>query len=646
MTNLFMYILPLSLKACVVIPLIMAVRFLIRKQPKIYSYALWSVVFMGLVFNIEIRLDKINPFFTPVQQVQSRVSSQYTELLNDYVGETEIYHNNTLQYYEAVEKGIVPTVTDDGRGSYVVTAPGGCTPPATVQTGIMPKLAIIWAVGILVITFYLLKNLLNFNAGVIFTHRLKDNIYFADGVTSPFVYGIIRPKICIPSAMADMPLEQIIAHEQVHIKRKDYIIKPLCLLICLVHWFNPLVWLAFRLMCRDMEMACDEAVINRTGGRKEYSLRLLECAAPNHSSPVAAVLFGESNAESRIKNVLAYRKPAKIISLLLCAVVAICCTACMVSEKAEEAISTVPKTFYEKLAELNSTEDVEYKNREVAEGITQKTLETAGIEAPTTLPDKYTSLPYYVSKGYKYEKDGKTTYSYAYISHKGNGNRIYAHICDDIGGSHLGFDLSEGEKFISFAGGLEVLNNEFSVISYISEDANGDILLNIRKMTYFTVKEEADIIRHKLDKNNYFRVRGLRFLNENVAFMGQTDTGFIKEDSPKSSYTSHETPQANISIDGGKTWQKLDFSQLALPEYFTGYRSCCMTLTEEKIEFRYFVNWQQGVDPWYTGAEPYSIISYDGGLTWAGYSKKHDTENGGFVFTQLTDPIPVSIIEE
>lgn len=640
MDKIFLHFLPLSVKACVIIPLIIAVRFIIRKQPKIYSYRLWAVVFVSLVFNFEIN----TATFSPAHKINRNITQQYNSLLDDYVEETEIHHSNTMQYYEAVEKGIVPEIADDGKSAYVVTAQGSYTPPATVKSSIIPKLAILWAAGILAIAFYLLKNLLNFNAKLIYIQKISDEIYAAEGVSSPFVYGILKPKIIVPAEMADTLPQQIVLHEKIHIKRKDYLIKPAALAIAVVHWFNPFVWLAFRLMCRDMEMSCDEAVINRCGNKKDYSLQLLECAVEK-ASP-ATVMFGENNAESRIKNILAYRKPAKMISLLLCAVVAICTTACMVSEKAEEIIQDIPKTFYEQLADVNSTENVKYKDRVVADWVRKADLEEYGIEAPDTLPDTFYGLPYEFCKGYKYQKDGKTTFSYAYLPDYREANSICVHNCNDTTSTHLGIFLPPNETFVSLVSGLEVLDDRFSTVSYLTQDRNGDVWLNIRKLYFFNPVSEADTIRHKLDKENYVKIRSLRFLNENVAFMSQTEKGFIKEGSEKSSYTMFETPQANISIDGGVTWHKLDFSQLALPQYFTGYRSCCMTLTGDRVEIRFFTDEIYDADVAFTSFanETYYIISEDGGLTWTGWVRVWG-EDGKPTLQKITDTVPVTVIE-
>ena len=629
MTDLFMYVISLSIKGCVVIPLIILVRFLIRKQPKIYSYALWFMVFAGLVFNIKITFDK-GSFYSPVSDLHQRADSRYAELMDDYVGDVDVHYSHKMEYYQALERGIQPVYDWSDGFRYVVTAKDTISSPPTFENTTMPKLANIWVAGILVALFVLLKNLVSFHARLQFARKAESNIYFADNITSPFVYGVLKPRIYIPSAMADMPLDSIIRHEQTHIRRGDHIVKPLALAVAVLHWFNPLVWLAFRLMCRDMEMSCDEAVIKNSTDKKEYSLRLLSCAVEKHTSPARAVLFGETDAESRIKNVLSYRKPAKIVSLLLIAVVAISATACVVEEKVTEKIpSKIPPTFYEQLAKLNSTEDVQYKERNLAENIRKDSFKRDGYIPPENVPEYYQQgLAYNISKGYYSDEQ----FSFSYVD---GADRKNMHVCIFDGTTTLSkkIPVSDNETLIGYAGGYEPLNEKIAFFSYLTKDADSNVWLNIQKIDTTQTEWHYEIARHQLDKDNYFIIRGLRFLNENVGFMGQTDNVY------------HNEPQANITVDGGKTWYKLDFSLLAVPDYFFRYKSCCMTMIGQRIEIRYFVGiTEKAIEDDMVGSydEKYCIVSEDGGLTWTGYARKRSGEGG---YIKLTDTIPVQIIE-
>ena len=656
MTDLFMYVVSLSVKACVVIPLMVLVRFLIRKQPKIYSYALWAVVFAGLVLNINITFDR-GSVYSPVSDLHRRADSRYAGLMDDYVGAVDIHYHHKMEYYQALEQGIQPVYDWTTGFSYVVTAKDVIAPPPTVETSVMPKLAGIWAVGVLAALFITLKNLVSFHAKLQFARKAENNIYFADNITSPFVYGIVKPKIYIPSAMADMPLASVIRHEQIHIHRGDHIVKPLCLAAAVLHWFNPLVWLAFRLMCRDMEMSCDEAVIKNTADRKEYSLQLLNCAVEKHTGPARAVLFGESDVETRIKNILSYKQPAKIISVLLVCVVAIMTTACVVEEKVTEKIpGNFPPTFYEQLAELNSTEDVQYKERELIEGyqLAKNTdiLPADQMLATTVTPPevaegsaKLYGLGYNNITGTLTQtKDGPFS-SFAYLLN--NSNKLHICYADEREYVLHAVDMPRGHKLMCVATGIEKLADNLEVLSYYTEDEDGEIWLNIQ----WIKDNNTEIFQHKMNKDNMFILRGLRFINENVGFMGETERGCTHPSHTAGVVKFHD-PVAKITIDGGKTWQQLDFSQLVVPEYFTGYHSCCMVVLDDFIEIRYFTDINselkektQGVYPFSTTAESYSIISEDGGLTWAGYLRVKNKEKGiGYAHQKVTDTIPVQVI--
>ena len=303
MENIFLYILQLSIKACVVIPLIYLVRLCVKNQPKIYSFALWLVVFAGLVVSIKVEIPVMA--YNPINNVNTAVNEIYTEVLDDYVGDVHIYHDNRLEYYTAIENGIIPVYNQDDGSRYVVVSAEG-KEPATVSNSFIPKIAFVWAAGVLIGAFFIIKSYLNFKFTVKIVER-KGNICYADGVSTPFVYGIFKPVICIPYEMKDTISQSVINHERVHISRGDHIAKPLCLMISVLHWFNPLVWVAFKLLCKDMEMSCDETVIKNGGNIKEYSLQLLDCATEKQEPQAMAVLFGESYAETRIKNILSYK---------------------------------------------------------------------------------------------------------------------------------------------------------------------------------------------------------------------------------------------------------------------------------------------------------------------------------------------------
>ena len=642
MTNIFLYLLPLSIKACVVVPLILVIRLALKKQPKIYSYVLWLVVFAGLVFNIKVPIAHYNP----ISNLTTAVNSQYVDILDNYVNDVHIYHDNRLEYYTAVENGITPVYNGEDDTRYVVVSEMG-TQPDTIATSTMPKLALAWAIGVQAGLYTILKSYINSKYNIQIVEKNGD-ICYTNGINTPFVYGMFKPMVCIPAEMKENLSQSVIEHERNHIRRGDHIVKPLCLIISVLHWYNPLVWLAFSLMCKDMEMSCDEAVISRSGDKKEYSMQLLNCAVEKQPLHTAAVLFGESYAESRIKNILSYKQPAKIISLMLISLVAVLSTACMVQEKVDEVLpSPIPPTFYEQLADLNSTADVQYKERELiesAQGIRNTGIFRADeMSVKTVMPPEVTpaSVGKYV-EGYNgltgtttQTKDGPFS-SFAYVLK--NSEKLHICYADETEYAQNTVEMPQGHKLLCVATGLEMLSENLEFLSYYTEDINGNLWLNIHKIT----DGETSVYQHKMDKENGVILRGLRFINESVGFMGQTERG------------KFDIPQASITIDGGKTWQQLDFSALTAPQYFTSYRSCCMVVLDNMIEIRYFADLSQSakdklqnISDLSTSSENYSIISEDGGLTWTGYLRVRKTlPTIEYTHQKVTDTVPVRILTQ
>ena len=158
---------------------------------------------------------------------------------------------------------------------------------------------------------------------------LRDNIYRSDNLSSPFVFGIIRPRIYLPVNIDGGDMEHVIAHEKAHIRRKDHLWKPLGFLILAVHWFNPLIWLAYALLCRDIELACDEKVVKELNSRQkaDYSQALLTCSVNRRGIAACPLAFGEIGVKGRVKQVLSYKKPTFWLiaaAVIVCVIFAVC----------------------------------------------------------------------------------------------------------------------------------------------------------------------------------------------------------------------------------------------------------------------------------------------------------------------------------
>ena len=287
METLFLKILNMNITACYVILFVIVVRLLIKRAPGIFSYILWAVVFFRLMF----------PF--SFESIYSLVPVNAQP-----VPENIIYADNPQ-----IQSGIAVIDQAVNRSLPAPVTLGASMNPIQFWIGLGTA---IWLAGMAVLLSYSIFTAVKLHRKLKHTVHLKDNIYEFAGGATPFVFGIFGPKIYMPAGISDPERSYILAHEQTHIKRFDYIIKPLAFLVLCIHWFNPLVWISFFLMGEDMELSCDESVLKQMGGdiKKDYSSSLLSLAAGKRIVGGCPLAFGENNIKRRIKNILNYRKPA------------------------------------------------------------------------------------------------------------------------------------------------------------------------------------------------------------------------------------------------------------------------------------------------------------------------------------------------
>lgn len=303
MSAVFLQVLNMSLTASYVILFVLAARLLLKKAPKIFSYALWGIVLFRLIcpFSFEslFSLLLINP-----EPIPSNIT--YAELPQINTG---------IDLFDSAVNPILSAQT---------AAQGASINPMQIWISIGQWA---WFAGITVLLIYSIISLLCLRSKLIGAVKWQDNIYLADHIESPFVMGLLRPKIYLPSTLSEQEHEYIILHEQTHIKRLDHIVKIVAFLVLTVHWFNPLVWMAFFLCVKDMEMSCDESVMKGmdTDIRREYSASLLSLATGRKIVAGIPLAFGEGDTKSRIKNVMNYKKPTFwIVIVALVAVLAVC----------------------------------------------------------------------------------------------------------------------------------------------------------------------------------------------------------------------------------------------------------------------------------------------------------------------------------
>lgn len=311
MGELFSRVLNMSVTGSIVILLVMLVRLLLKRSPKIFSYALWSVVLFRLL--------------CPVAFTAS------VSVLEAFRPEAEEASNSTsVVYYLPAERNqgqafsFVPPENPSGNLSEQAE------PVRPSQLDIMKIASCIWVAGTAAMLLYSAAQYVHLKMQLIGAVVCRENVYLADYLDTPFVMGVFRPKIYLPSNLPAEERKYIIAHERHHIRRFDHILKLLSYFALCVHWFNPLVWAAFLLAGRDMEMSCDEAVITRMGSeiRADYSASLLRLATHKKAITGMPLAFGEGDTKGRVMNMAKWRKPKLWVSMVcfvLCAAVLAAC---------------------------------------------------------------------------------------------------------------------------------------------------------------------------------------------------------------------------------------------------------------------------------------------------------------------------------
>ena len=310
---LFIRVLNMSLTASLVILAVLAVRFILRKAPGIFSYCLWAVVLFRLLCPVSF-----TAAFSPLNALRLPLTEQ---------GRVEYIPETLLQHDLSGEQPALPlagTETSVIQKDILLPSQTGTLDGADL----LNILAGIWLTGILVMVLYSIITLIRLAEKLKTASWEKDNIYMTETVSMPFVLGLIHPRIYLPVTLGENERKYILLHEQIHIKRKDHLIKAVSFAALCLHWFNPFVWAAFFLSGKDMEMSCDEAVIRKSGKgvKKEYSTSLLCLSTGKRIVNGIPLAFGEGDAGSRIKNVLRYKKPAAFAACIaagLCAVTAI-----------------------------------------------------------------------------------------------------------------------------------------------------------------------------------------------------------------------------------------------------------------------------------------------------------------------------------
>ena len=306
MAAVFLKLLNLSISASWLVLAVLVLRLVSKRSPKWVNVLLWGIVALRLVlpFSIESALSLI-----PSAETVSPAAVQFAPAPTITSG------------VSVIDNAVNPSLSE-----HFAAVPTASVNPLYVWTEIAGW---VWLIGLGAMLLYALVSYLRLRRRVSVSLPIQDHIYLCDAISSPFILGVVKPHIYLPSGLDEVQRQNVLAHEQAHLARRDHWWKPLGFALLAVYWFNPVLWLAYTLLCRDIELACDERVIRTMdeSAVKTYSTVLLACSMPRKAVITCPLAFGEVGVKERVRNALHYKKPAFWVvaaSVAVCVVVAVC----------------------------------------------------------------------------------------------------------------------------------------------------------------------------------------------------------------------------------------------------------------------------------------------------------------------------------
>ena len=306
MAAVFLKLLNLSISASWLVLAVLALRLVSKRSPKWMNVLLWGIVALRLMlpFSIESALSLI-----PSAETVSPAVVQFDPAPTITSG------------VSVIDNAVNPALSE-----HFAAAPTASVNPLYVWTEIAGW---VWLIGLGAMLLYALVSYLRLRRRVSVSLCVRENIYLCDAISSPFILGVVKPRIYLPSGLDEVQRQNVLSHERAHLTRRDHWWKPLGFVLLAVYWFNPVLWLAYTLLCRDIELACDERVIRTMdeSAVKTYSTVLLACSMPRKAVITCPLAFGEVGVKERVKNALRYKKPAFWVvaaSVAVCVVVAVC----------------------------------------------------------------------------------------------------------------------------------------------------------------------------------------------------------------------------------------------------------------------------------------------------------------------------------
>ena len=304
MAGIFLNVVNMSVSASFIVLAILLLRLFFKKFPKWIFVLLWGVVAIRLVCPVFLESDmSLIPSATVISKAP----------------------DSPRPYFDSGVSVLDDPVNEYLHGYYFE----GITRPMGYFDNVMEIFSNVWIIGMILLFIYTFYSCYRIKSKIYTAVRFRENVYQSENVDSPFVFGIINPKIYIPFNMSEKELDIVISHEKAHIYRKDHLWKPLGFLLLTVHWFNPLMWIGYVILCRDIELACDEKVIKELDCdlRVDYSEALLSMSVSRRNISACPLAFGEVGVKDRVKTILNYKKPGFwiiVVAILVCLVVSVC----------------------------------------------------------------------------------------------------------------------------------------------------------------------------------------------------------------------------------------------------------------------------------------------------------------------------------
>ena len=338
MSDVFVQLANMSITAGYLILAVLALRLILRKVPKNLFLWLWALV--GIRLALPVSLESALSLIPKSKPIPTNIALSPTPAIDSGI--------------PVIDRAVNPVIAEN-------FAPAVTASVNPMQV-VLVVISAVWLAGVVGMLLYAAISYFRLFRQVRVSMPLKDNLYLCDGIPTPFVLGIRKPRIYLPSDVKPEDQSYVLKHEREHLRHHDNWWKPLGFLLLAVYWFNPLVWVAYLLFCRDLEMACDERAVADMdeAGKKAYSYVLLSCAAPGRTIAVCPVAFGENSVKSRIRNVLHFKKASIWVAaavLVITAVVAVCFLTNPKEEEMEEPAVPIETTEATPPAETSISEE-------------------------------------------------------------------------------------------------------------------------------------------------------------------------------------------------------------------------------------------------------------------------------------------------